>query len=33
MNLEKFLNMKPKAQDKMDIENPEKVNAIPWVEK
>lgn len=34
MSLEKFFNMQPKpAQQKMDLENPEKENTLPWVEK
>ncbi len=34
MNLDKFLNMKPKLpSEKMDIENPERQQALPWVEK
>lgn len=33
MNLDKFLNMKPRAPEKMDIENPEKISSLPWVEK
>jgi hypothetical protein len=34
MSLEKFFNMKPRpAQDKMDLENPEKESSMPWVEK
>jgi hypothetical protein len=33
MSLDKFLNMKVRPQDKMDIENPEKITALPWVEK
>lgn len=34
MNLDKFLNMKPRtANEKMEIENPEKQPDLPWVEK
>ena len=34
MSLEKFFNIKPKpAQERMDVENPEKDSSLPWVEK
>jgi hypothetical protein len=34
MSLEKFFNIKPKpAQERMDVENPEKESLLPWVEK
>jgi replication factor C subunit 2/4 len=34
MSLEKFFNMKPRpVQERMDIENPERDAAVPWVEK